>query len=306
MAETGNHLGADALKAYAKEHQAPQDPAGAAMFAVEAARAESFPMPRATFREANLMRNLANDRPLLYAEGDSWFDFPSLLVPGPNSDIIDALVSQHDYAVIRRSDKGDTLSNMRMPENLQLLAAELQRDRPMAFLLSGGGNDLFGGGKECRSTLHELLRSKRMTDPEGPIDLARLHATVDQLLSHIRLIVQPALRLGIPVLLHGYAAPVKRVIGTPACWGFAGPWIEPVLQCRGYDPPNEGPTILKHIVDQFNERLADYVNSSNLLHYVNLREVVETNHWRDELHLKAEGWVAVANAFHQRLQTVAT
>jgi len=299
MPDAQTYLGCDALTAFAQKQEAESPHA-------LHESAHEYPRPKGIFRDEELMRRLARGRPRVYGEGDSWFDFPGLLVPGPHNDILDTLAVNHDYAVVRRSDRGDTLSNMRSPENLQLLASEMARDQPKAFLLSGGGNDLFGGGKECRSALHDMLRPKADTDGRDLIDPARLHATADRLISDMRLVVQPAVELGIPVLLHGYAAPAARVLGRPACRGVAGPWIEPVLRCRGYDPQADGPPILDKIVDNFNERVSAFAQTHPLLHYIDLRPVVRAPHWRDELHLKAEGWVAVAAAMHDRLDRMIT
>ncbi|MEM1444684.1 MAG: hypothetical protein AAGF84_01385 [Planctomycetota bacterium] len=265
----------------------------------------TYPQHNEMARAISLKANLAKkDCRRLFCEGDSWFDFPGLLIPGPYNDIPDVLDKKHGYAVRRVSDAGDTLANMSRQENLDQLKTKMAHDRPDVLLLSGGGNDLFAGGKSCASQLHDMLRYAK---PDDPIDLDRMNGLIEYLASCAVRIMNVADGLSIPTIIHGYAQPPEDVFGKPACKGIAGPWIAPVLKCKGYSPKQHGSAILKILIDAFNQRLQQLADARTDTHYLDLRETLaEPGLWRDELHLINDGWEAAADAFQSRIEQVIT
>lgn len=181
-------------------------------------------------RGAANKRHLLSDRPLVYGEGDSWFDFPWWVIFDRHSDILDVLLFKHELCVQRDSKAGDTLWGMSKPDNLAFLSGRIRSLRPKAFLLSGGGNDLFAGGKDCASLFYRLLRQN---DPNDPVVTEKLERALDRMMNHLTRIATVAIDLGVPVLIHGYGLPPQRVFGKAAVKFFAGPWIKPVLDSGG-------------------------------------------------------------------------
>ncbi|MFC1662284.1 hypothetical protein ACFL3S_12675 [Gemmatimonadota bacterium] len=90
------------------------------------------------------------------AEGDSWFQFPTLWVGKVKvrdvvKDIIDHLMGRQDLCVKSIAAGGDWLSNMLHSREY---LPELSTIEPDVFLFSGGGNDMLGGGRAGNMVVH--------------------------------------------------------------------------------------------------------------------------------------------------------
>jgi hypothetical protein len=98
-----------------------------------------------------------NTKPILYAEGDSWLQFPFLL-----EDLIDQL--DDDHLIYCTSKPGDTLANMVFDARRSEYLRELRRlliDRRLplrGFLFSGAGNDVVGKGDSGASALARIVK----------------------------------------------------------------------------------------------------------------------------------------------------
>lgn len=252
-------------------------------------------------RAEAITANAQAGRPRIYAEGDSWFDFPWWIILNRCSDILDALLFEHRYEVHRDSRRGHKLSDMIQLENLIHLRSRIKGLAPEAFLISGGGNDLFAGGKDCDSLFYRLLRQAE-PDPEKRIDKVMLDAELDFLMGQIGTLIQIAHFEEVPVVVHGYGLPPQGVYGRGAFRYVSGPWIKPVLTCRGYSD-DQGEEIVKTILDAFNTKLAAFVAPIDQVAYVDLREdLSDEDLWHDELHLYAGGWRKAGVAFDEALK----
>lgn len=92
---------------------------------------------------------MCSDRVSVVAEGDSWFQYPTLRVLGFRvrdvvKDIIDHLLGRDDVCLKSIAAGGDWLSNMLHSREY---LPELSTLEPEAFLFSGGGNDMLGDGR---------------------------------------------------------------------------------------------------------------------------------------------------------------
>ncbi len=93
-------------------------------------------------RQAEFFKRVDNQKPderyyKIYAEGDSWFQFPKFI-----TDIIDWLGKHKDFLIYSDAYGGDWITNIIYEE--QYITA-LSTFKPDYFLISGGGNDLVGG-----------------------------------------------------------------------------------------------------------------------------------------------------------------
>jgi hypothetical protein len=107
-------------------------------------------------------------RPVLVAEGDSWFQFPgfTLLRLGRLRihvefvrEIIDHLIRSNRYCIRSIAAGGDWLSSMLRTKDY---IEPLSRIEPDAFLFSGGGNDLLADGR-----VGNMVRHKRRLGEPG-------------------------------------------------------------------------------------------------------------------------------------------
>jgi hypothetical protein len=115
--------------------------------------------------EADVRAGRCRNRPIVVAEGDSWFQFPGFTLLRIGSwrvhvefvrEIIDHLIASKRYCVRSLAAGGDWLSHMLRTEDY---IEPLSRIEPDVFLFSGGGNDLLAEGR-----VGNMVRHKRRLD----------------------------------------------------------------------------------------------------------------------------------------------
>lgn len=243
--------------------------------------------------------------PMLFAEGDSWFQFPLFL-----KELIDQLSSDHSIYCISRA--GDTIQNMVYdnPDYLDVLD-ELINDRNFTlsgFLFSGAGNDVIGNGTGDRPVLEDILR------PYTPGESAAWHVATtrcDEVLDYIatayRTIFQevesrfplashPSLR----IYLHGYDyVQVKGLKpgGDPHKPVWAADWTSGPLRAKGFTDNVFGSEVIKALIDRLNETTAAVCQGEDRGVYVDLRDSVGNGNWIDELHATSKGYAQAAAKF---------
>jgi lysophospholipase L1-like esterase len=246
-------------------------------------------------RENLFRRRLArgDTRPLLLAEGDSWFQYPVWL-----KDVIDCL--QDDFTVCCLSAAGDTLDNMasRKPEYLKWLKMLTEKEgrKLHAVLLSAGGNDLVGDQLAGMVNRFEAGRNAAWY-VDNPAYRARENRVVEGYRSILR-----EVRAGWPdlqVLIHGYDHAIPR---PPQ--GFQIPprdgWLGDPLRKQGIVDPPLQQAIVKVMIDRLNERLEEISRQVPEVSYVDLRSVVAGD-WHDELHPNDDGFARVAARIKDRI-----
>ena len=205
--------------------------------------------------------------PLIAAEGDSWFEFPFIL-----KDVIDWVMES--YAVLDKSEAGDTLENMvRQAEYL----AALERTGGRLLLLSGGGNDMVAGGNlaaHVRPFDKALAPAQYLLPSFGQV--------LDAAIANIEKIVRSVGR-SFPkaaVICHGYDYVVPN----------DGKWLGKPMATRGITDKALQKAIAHEMVDRLNTRLLSLANQTSRLTYVDCRGAVGDGRWHDELHPTDEGY----------------
>jgi hypothetical protein len=225
----------------------------------------------------------------IVAEGDSWFNLPELvLLPSIPPTLMDFIAL--DYPVNNIAHWGDELQQM-------ITAAEympyLIKGKVKLFLLSGGGNDVLGGG-ELAAFLHQRVSGDHDVANTPTYVTPAFYATLDRIESQFRSLIE-AVRNVSPhtrILLHGYdyVIPRKggRALGQP-------------LQMRGFDPlwaKDFARAIIRFLLEAHNARLArlaeDYPNTVT---HVDLLGTVAEGEWWDELHPSRAGASRLADTF---------
>ena len=188
---------------------------------------------------------------VIIAEGDSWFSYPGL-------DVLSALESRLSggvrYGIFSAAKAGDTVEAMAYDgEQLKGFAREFKKVRDAgragqvrAILLSGGGNDI--AGRE----FHVLLNHARsVAGANAPLDHTLSSAFLDRLIRNIQSLIGTAARFSrdilgrsdIPILIHGYAAPVPDGRPDPGGGVLHRPVVRPVV------PPHLGPGLPRLVGD---------------------------------------------------------
>ncbi|MCQ0988809.1 GDSL-type esterase/lipase family protein [Jiella marina] len=218
------------------------------------------------------------------SEGDSWFQYPFLL-----DDVVDQLDT--DFAIFSLDAAGDTLADYRKQD--ELVSAVLT-EKPDAVMLSGGGNDLLGGGR-IRHVVEPFA-------PGRPVE-SYLQAVFDRRLAEVLDDYQRVLS-GVaaaapdtPVFIHSYAHAVPD----------SGRWLGEPLASRGIVDEGLQREIVGLIVDRFHAALeallADPVFGRRVT-LVDCRDAVADDLWYDELHPKDQGFAAVAARFRSAMAAV--
>lgn len=221
--------------------------------------------------------------PKAVSEGDSWFQFPFLL-----DDVIDQL--GRDHLIFSLGAAGDLLGDM---VNQDELVGAVTAERPDVVFLSGGGNDLLGGGR-LTQFLHTFSEGRPASDYPTPDFDVILQKTLDLYAG----ICEAALAAGAPTIVchsYDYAIPA------------GGRWLGRPLASLGIHDAGLQRAIIRELIDRFHAGLAALVRRSDFRGRVLLadcRGVVGTNEWWDELHPTDDGFAAVAARFRDTLAGV--
>lgn len=246
-------------------------------------------------------------RPVLVAEGDSWFQFPFLL-----DDIVDQLDA--NYHVWCVSAAGDTLAGMieAAPEYVEALAG--QAELPNVLLFSGAGNDLVGEDTDGTSVLFGVLRDFEPGRPAAwYVDtdaFAERLAFIERAYRTLLGTVGQAFGGRVAVVLHGYDHAIPGGPGDPRrpLWAANDAWIGAPLTRRGIMDPALRRAIVRTMIDHLNElqrRLCGGgAAGGTFAHawHVDVRGTLpRVADWADELHPTDAGFARAARRFDRVL-----
>jgi hypothetical protein len=257
--------------------------------------------------------NRGDRRPVLVAEGDSWFQFPVFI-----EETITHLGS--DYLISCLSAAGDTARNMvfgpagpRRREYMREL--NLRADRVRAFLLSAAGNDIIGEDEEAGDgtpVLRKILRNPRngATDPDAYIDAAELQRRIDFLRKAYRSVaatIRHDPRFGsLPILVHGYDVPFPYPWGPDdrrdPRWAARDRWLGSAFAPAGIEGEIRR-KILARLIDRLYGMLGEVAAEFPHVHVVDCRGVLpRLQDWADEIHATSAGYQLVADRFRRTLR----
>jgi hypothetical protein len=112
----------------------------------------------------------------------------------------------------------------------------------------------------------------------------------------------------IPILFHGYDYAIPDGRGWGGGLGpLPGPWLDPSLSRKGYDRQTDKAlrrTIVRELIDAFNDMLAGIARTHHDTHYVNFRGVLLDKDWGNELHPTEGGFMKVATEMEETIHAV--
>lgn len=248
------------------------------------------------------------------AEGDSWFTHGHFM--WSSKSLIGKL---NDYAtvnIVTVANPAAELEDMVGRDNrdwgLGTNPDWLDGERYDVVLFSGGGNDIVGD--ELIRYLHKGGGSRRginlvnRTELNRTLDTMRGHygtlrATVDRFVG--------SAATPVPIVTHGYDYAFPSGEGLSLIGGLvtAGPWIQPSFKKKEIDDLADQVLIVNHLVDRFNDLLADLAAGGNNgirnFHYMDLRNTLDRDDWADELHPAASGRDKLAAIVRQQVVDIA-
>lgn len=252
-----------------------------------------------------------DERPLLVAEGDSWFQFPLLI-----KEVVDQLGKDHLVWCV--SAAGDTAGNMVFASPEYMDALRRHKRKVAGFLFSAAGNDIIGedeGATDRTPALINILKrpaEEGSTEPADYIDiavlgekLAFLREAYEKMIGDIR--DDPAFD-ALPIFIHGYDIPFpypwKDDKRNPY-WADKDQWLGSAFKHHGIDSPDLRRQILKLLIDalydMFNKLAGDPEQTG--IYVVDCRNAMpKVTDWADEIHGTSEGFEKVAKRFAQAIE----
>jgi hypothetical protein len=254
-------------------------------------------------------------RPVLVAEGDSWFQFPVFI-----RDTIDHL-TRH-FLVCCMSAAGDTarnmvFSHMRQGATEYMIELDRHQDRVRAFLFSAAGNDIIGEDEAAGDrtpVLRKILNnpgtgSRKPADyiNQGEVDsrLNFLQGAYEKVIAEIR--ERPRFAR-LPVLIHGYDVPYpwpwgERDRRNPR-WAKKDQWLGGAFEPNGIEGPLRR-DILSNLIDQLYAMLERVAQNDPDVHVIDCRgSLPHPSDWADEIHGTSNGFGFVADRFRAKLDQV--
>jgi hypothetical protein len=237
----------------------------------------------------------------IFAEGDSWFDYP---IPFFGGGIIPRLENRLGVPILNLAKAGDEVRYMLGVEERIILTEQLTNGCPAGgpwdvLLFSGGGNDVVD---------NPMALWIRDWDPAlPPIDLidksrfqnalALVRAGYEDLIE-IRDKISPSTHL----VLHDYDFAIPD--GRGVC-GF-GPWLKPTFDLRKFPLGAARQEVVKAMLLQFAAMLTSLAGTASNIMFINGQGTLkpQTSSWHNELHPSKAGFERFADIFRDRLKVL--
>lgn len=234
----------------------------------------------------------------IFAEGDSWFDYP---VPFFGGSIVPRLESLLGVPILNLADAGDEVRFMLGVKQKKRLIDTLTQGCPAggpwdALLFSGGGNDIVDNPLvlwlrdfKAGVTANNLINQARFDAA-----LALVRGGYEDLIA-----MRDKLSPNTHILFHSYDFAIPD--GRGVC-GY-GPWLKPAFDMRGF-PSREAFDTVKAMLSQFAGMLATLAGPK--VAFVNTQGTLPPTpaSWHNELHPQRKGFDAIAARFRQEIKTL--
>jgi hypothetical protein len=237
----------------------------------------------------------------VFAEGDSWFDYP---YPFFGGGVIPRLQSLLGVPILNLAQAGDEVRNMLGVTARQIIEKQLRSGSPTgdkwdAMLFSGGGNDIVGDPLalwirdfDSNVPLVDLLHSARF---ETALGLVR--AGYEDLIA-IRNKLSPTTHL----VFHAYDFAIPD--GRGVC--NLGPWMKPAFDVRKFPNQSSAFEVVKAMLKRFALMLDTLAQSNALVTLINAQGTLnpQASSWHNELHPSSAGFQTMAKVFRDRLKAL--
>lgn len=236
----------------------------------------------------------------IFAEGDSWFDYP---VPFFDGGIIPRLEDRLGVPVLNLAKAGDEVRFMLGVEERRILTTQLTNGCPAGgpwdvLLFSGGGNDIVD------NPMALWIRDYDAALPAAGL----IHQTrLDAALSLVRAGYEDLIALRdkfsptTHLVFHAYDFAIPD--GRGIC--HLGPWLKPTFDLRGFPTRTAAFDVVKEMLKQFAALMQSF-ESHHAVTFINGQGtlVPDPKSWHNELHPSRDGFEKFADLFHARLKAL--
>jgi hypothetical protein len=237
--------------------------------------------------------------PRVMADGDSWFDYPGILLTG--GAVIDHLKHLSGVKILNTAHYGDSVEQMLGVEKRKRIEALLKDPGFDILLFSGGGNDI-AGDQFCL-----WLKPNTGGEAASAVDTARLREILGVVEAGYRDLVDIRDRCAPDcwIVTHAYDFPQPSDKGVCGI----GPWLKPSLDYRGWTKAADQSAIARMVLSKFNDRLValeaeQKVAGKNFLHIRTQGTLNPRTDWANEIHPNAAGFTKIARVFSTALNGV--
>ena len=234
----------------------------------------------------------------VFAEGDSWFDYP---VPFFGGGVIPRLEKQLGVPILNLAKAGDEVRYMLGVKERKLLIEQFTRGCPAggpwdAMLFSGGGNDIVDNPMALwvRDFNANVPPAALIHQARFDAALALVRAGYEDLIG-LRDSLSPQTRL----FFHGYDFAIPD--GRKIC--HLGPWLKPTFDLRGFPTQKSRFDVTKILLQQFAAMLQSLESHAQVT-FINGQGTLapQPSSWHNELHPAKDGFNAFATLFHKTLK----
>jgi hypothetical protein len=233
----------------------------------------------------------------IFAEGDSWFDYP---VPFFGGSIVPRLEHRLGVPILNLAKAGDEARYMLGVEERAILTKQLTDGCPAGgpwevLLFSGGGNDIVGNPmalwvKDWNAAMPPADHIKK---PRFDAALALVRAAYEDLIA-LRNQLSPTTHL----VFQGYNFAIPD--GRGIC-GF-GPWLKPTFDLCKFPTLAAGQALVKAMLQQFAAMLTSLTGPNVTVINGQGTLAPQTSSWHNELHPAKAGFEKFADIFQLKLK----
>lgn len=238
----------------------------------------------------------------IFAEGDSWFDYP---VPLFGGGIIKRLQSKLGVPILNLAKAGDEVRYIMGVEERKLIEKHLRDGCPAGgawdvLLFSGGGNDIVGDPMTLWINDYKpsLPAANFINQPRFDAAVAIVKAGYEDLIG-----LRDSLSPGTHLVFHAYDFALPD--GRGVC-NF-GPWLKPTFGYRKFPNTNTAAfEVVKVMLKQFAAMLSSLQASHGEISFINGQGTLNpvTSSWHNELHPSKSGFDQFADLFHRKLKAL--
>lgn len=237
----------------------------------------------------------------VFAEGDSWFDYP---VPFFGGGVIPRLEKRCGIPILNLAKAGDEVRNMLGVEERKVIIAQLRNGSPAggpwdAFLFSGGGNDIVGNPmalwvQDFDATVPAI---NLLSPTRFGAALQLIMAGYEDLIK-LRDTLSPTTHL----IFHSYDFAIPD--GRGICG--MGPWLKPTFDLRGFPSMLTRVQVVNAMLQQFAAKLQQLIANHQRVTLLNTQGTLSpvTASWHNELHPSKDGFNKIADVFHSKIKSL--
>ncbi|HUZ08461.1 MAG TPA: hypothetical protein VMV89_13370 [Candidatus Paceibacterota bacterium] len=237
--------------------------------------------------------------PRVVADGDSWFDYPEILLTG--GAVIDHLEKFSGVNILNTAHYGDSVQQMLGVEKRQRIEALLKKPGFDILLFSGGGNDI-AGDQFCL-----WFKPNTGGGADSAVDTARLQEILGVVEDGYRDLIDIRDRCAPDcwIVTHAYDFPQPSDKGVCGL----GPWLKPSLDYRGWTNAADQFAIARVVLSKFNDRLValeaeQMAAGKHFLHVRTQGTLNPRTDWANEIHPNAAGFTKIAKVFSAALNGI--